>query len=113
MARARLGRLQREEFWLALVDNKNRLFDFVQLSFGTVDQTAVYPREVMRLAISRQASGIVLVHNHPGGDPRPSAQDKELTGRIRSAATELGIRVLDHVIVCEEGFFSFQTSNLL
>ena len=113
MARERFGRLSHEEFWVALVDNKNRLCDFCRLFTGTVDQTAVYPREVLRLALTKQASGLILVHNHPGGDPTPSPQDKDLTNRLLSASRELGVRILDHVIVCEEAFFSFQSSHML
>ncbi|MFO7717818.1 MAG: RadC family protein [Thermodesulfobacteriota bacterium] len=113
LARERFGRLAREEFWVALVDNKNRLCDFTRVFTGTVDQTAVYPREVLRLALTKQASGVILVHNHPGGDPTPSPQDKDLTHRLRHAAQELGVRILDHVIVSEASFFSFQSSGLL
>lgn len=113
LAMARLGASTTEEFWLALVDNKNRLMAWEQVSRGTVDRTTVYVREVLALALGWSASGVILVHNHPGGDPRPSAQDRELTKRLVRAAVDLGLRILDHVIVAEERYFSFQAQGLL
>ncbi|EPR44767.1 DNA repair protein RadC [Desulfovibrio sp. X2] len=113
LAKARLGPYRREEFWVALVDNKNRLLAWERASQGTVDQTIVYPREVFSRALELKASGMVLVHNHPGGDPRPSAQDVELTRRMVRAATDLGMRVLDHIIVTDHAFYSFQQEGML
>jgi DNA repair protein RadC len=112
-ARARIGYQERESFWLALVDNKNRLIAFAMLGTGTVDQTAVYPREVFTLALEHRASGLILVHNHPGGDPAPSAHDLELTRRLQQAGAELGIRVLDHIIVAEDSHCSFRAEGRL
>lgn len=112
-ARARIGAAEHEEFWLALVDTKNRVIGWEQVSKGTVDQAAVYPREVLGAALARKASGIVLVHNHPGSDPRPSIQDVEFTRRIKQAARELDIRVLDHLVVTDGGYFSFQAEGML
>ena len=113
LAIARLGPSASEEFWLALVDNKNRLMAWEQVSRGTVDQAPVYPREVLSLALTHKASGIILVHNHPGGDPKPSPQDVEQTKRINRAAQDLGVRLLDHLIVTETDFFSFQSQGML
>jgi len=112
-ARARIGHLAVEEFWVALVDNKNRLMAWERVGKGTVDETPVYPREVLALALRHQASGLILAHNHPGGDPSPSIQDRDLTRRIAHSAKELGLRVLDHLIVAESGHFSFQDAGLL
>jgi len=109
----RLGHLRTEEFWVALVDNKNRLMHWQQVSRGTVDQTPVYPREILRLALQHQASGVILVHNHPGGDPRPSEQDQELTRRLQRAAREMDVRVLDHIVVSDADYYSFQAQGLL
>ncbi len=111
--RRRIGFDSRESFWLALVDNKNRLLDLVCVSQGTVDQACVYPREIFRPVLEREASGIILVHNHPGGDPRPSMQDKELTKRLQGTGQELGIRILDHLVVAEDSYYSFQEQGLL
>jgi len=98
---------------VALVDNKNRLMAWERVGKGTVDETPVYPREVLALALKHQASGLILAHNHPGGDPSPSIQDRDLTRRIAHSAKELGLRVLDHLIVAESGHFSFQDAGLL
>jgi len=113
MARARIGCREREEFWMALLDTKNRLVGWERVSTGTVDQAAVYPREVLSTALRHKASGVILVHNHPGGDPRPSVEDVEFTRRIVAAAREIDIRVLDHVVVTEDRFYSFQTEGII
>ena len=110
---ARLGQERTEQFWVALVDNKNRLVHWQRVSQGTVDQTPVYPREILRLVLQHQASGLILVHNHPGGDPKPSVQDQELTKKMQRAAQEMDIRVLDHIVVTDHDFFSFQSQGLL
>jgi len=110
---ARLGHERTEQFWVALVDNKNRLVHWQRVSQGTVDQTPVYPREILRLALQYQASGLILVHNHPGGDPKPSIQDQELTKRMQRAAQEMDIRVLDHIVVTDDDYYSFQAQGLL
>ncbi|WP_428563925.1 MAG: RadC family protein [Solidesulfovibrio sp. DCME] len=113
MARSRLGAKEREELWMALVDAKNRLLAWEQVSQGTVDQAAIYPREILGAALRHKACGIILVHNHPSGDPRPSPEDKAITRRIASAAREMDLRVLDHVIVTAGGYFSFQVEGLV
>ncbi|MFP4586982.1 MAG: RadC family protein [Desulfohalobiaceae bacterium] len=111
--RRRIGFSSKESFWVALVDNKNRLLDLACVSQGTVDQACIYPREIFRPALEVEASGIILVHNHPGGDPRPSVQDKELTSRLQDTGQRLGLRVLDHLIVAEDSYYSFKEQGLL
>ncbi len=113
MARARLGYLGKEELWLACLDAKNRLLAFCAVSRGTVNQSAVYPREILAEALRREAGGIILVHNHPGGDPVPSKADRDLTRRIAFLAQEMGLRLLDHIIVAEKKYYSFQEKGLL
>ncbi|MGE4551724.1 MAG: DNA repair protein RadC [Desulfovibrionaceae bacterium] len=112
-AKARFGAERCEEFWVALLDNKNRTLAWERISRGTVDQTVVFPREVLALALRHQASGLILVHNHPGGDPTPSREDLALTERIRRSAEELGLRVLDHLVVTDAGHYSFNEHGLL
>ena len=112
-AKLRFGGKIREEFWVALVDNKNRVIGWETVSKGTVDETAVYPREVLALALSRGAAGLILAHNHPGGDPTPSPEDVLLTGRIKRGCSELGIRLLDHVVVTAHEYYSFQENGRL
>ena len=76
---ARLGHLAKEEFWVILVDNQNRLVSFEHVFSGTVDQTAAYPREILELTLRHKASGLILVHNHPSGSATPSRADELLT----------------------------------
>ncbi|MDZ7760047.1 MAG: JAB domain-containing protein [Desulfovermiculus sp.] len=96
------------EYFLSLsLDNKNNLIKRHEISKGTVDQSPVFVREVFKFALVCNCSGIVLGHNHPGGDPTPSRQDIELTEVIHQAAKHIGIRVLDHIIVARNGHFSF------
>lgn len=102
-----------EYFVLFLLDNKNHVMAKRVVSKGTVDQTPVYPREIMRQVLLKQASGIIVAHNHPGGDPTPSIQDQELTSRLQKAAQLFDVRFLDHVIIARTGHFSFQAQGLL
>ncbi|WP_028575588.1 RadC family protein [Desulfonatronovibrio hydrogenovorans] len=113
LARSRLQFKDIEEFWTILVDNKNRLISFERICTGTVDQAPVFPREIMTKALDLRASGVILVHNHPGGDPDPSMQDRELTSRIKNLSSEMGIRVLDHIIIAGEKYFSFQEQGYM
>ncbi|WP_457572564.1 RadC family protein [Desulfovulcanus sp.] len=108
LAKTRLSFLEIEEFWMILVDTKNRLLAFERLCSGTVDQAPVFPREVIARALELKASGLILLHNHPGGDPRPSLQDFQLTKRLQKIAKDLGLRVLDHIIIGQDNYFSFQ-----
>ncbi len=102
-----------EHFVALYIDNKNNLVSQRVISSGTIDQTPVYPREIIRHALLEQASGVIIAHNHPGGDPKPSTQDIELTKRLGEACRTMDIRMLDHVIVSRGGHFSFQAQGLL
>jgi len=113
MVCSRLGHLAKEEFWVILLDNQNRLLRFERVFQGTVDQTAAYPREILELALRHQASGLILVHNHPGGDPAPSPQDRILTETMARLAGDLGLRLLDHLIVTARSYSSFRALGLL
>ena len=112
-AKARIGAKAVEEFWVAFVDNKNRVIVWEQVSRGTVDETTVYSREILALAIKLSAAGVVLAHNHPGGDPRPSEEDIRLTRRVVRGAAEVGLKVLDHLVVTDREHFSFHEQGLL
>ncbi len=102
-----------EQFRILFLDKKNQLIaDEVQQE-GTVDHTPVYPREVMKRALELGASAIVLVHNHPSGDPAPSMPDIEMTRKIVDAGQRLGVTIHDHVIVGRKGHFSFRSTGLL
>lgn len=112
-AMARLGGKPLEEFWAALVDNKNRVMAWEKITAGTVDRIAVFPRQILTFALKHQAAGVLLVHNHPGGDPNPSREDVDLTIRIANSSKELDIRILDHIMVTETEYYSFQEHGLL
>ena len=103
----------RESFRILFLDKKNGLIaDEVQGS-GTVDHTPVYPREVMRRALELSATAIVLVHNHPSGDPTPSTQDIKMTLDIIAIAKSLGVAVHDHIIVGRDGHASLKGMRLI
>ena len=112
MARARLGSHEHEEFWAAFLDNQNRLLAWERISSGTVNSTMVYPRDLMEQTLKHKASSIVIVHNHPGGNPAPSTPDITLTQQIDKAAKSLGVRLLDHLIVTDETYFSMKDDGL-
>jgi DNA repair protein RadC len=80
---------------------------------GTIDHAIVYPRRIIEAALEARAAGLILVHNHPSGDPSPSDDDRRLTRSIQEAARPLDIRVLDHIIVGREGYCSFAERKLL
>ncbi|MDB5572457.1 MAG: hypothetical protein JWN93_3640 [Hyphomicrobiales bacterium] len=103
----------REEFRILFLDKRNFLIaDEVQGS-GTVDHTPVYPREVVKRALELAASALILVHNHPSGDPTPSSADIRMTADLQSIAKPLGIALHDHIIVGRNGHTSFRGQNLL
>jgi len=103
----------REQFRILFLDKRNQLIaDEVQQT-GTVDHTPVYPREVVKRALELSATAIVLVHNHPGGDPTPSRADIEMTKQIVEVARNLGIEVHDHIIVGRQGHASLKGLKLI
>ena len=102
-----------ERFHLLFLDRQNRLIADETQQRGTVDHTPVYPREVVRRALELGASALILVHNHPSGDPTPSQADIEMTREIVAAGEKLGISVHDHVVIGKSGETSFKTAGLL
>ena len=96
-----------EVFGTLLLDNRHKLIAFDELFRGTLDGAAVYPREVIKHAITHNAAAVILVHNHPSGDPEPSDADKHLTRRLKEALGLVDVRVLDHVVVGYDGYTSF------
>jgi DNA repair protein RadC len=104
---------EREQFRILFLDKKNILIaDEVQQT-GTVDHTPVYPREVMRRALELSASAIILVHNHPSGDPTPSGADMRMTRELVDIAKPLGVAIHDHIIVGRDGHASFRSLGLI
>lgn len=111
--RARLGHEETEHFWVLYLDRKNAVLADEQQSRGTVDHAPVYPREVVKRALELGASALILVHNHPSGDPTPSAADVQITKSVAEAATALDIAVHDHIVITRAGHVSLRAQGLM
>jgi DNA repair protein RadC len=109
----RLRDFKKEVFYVTLHDQKNALIAEERVSEGSLTETLVHPREVFALAVQKRAASLAIVHNHPSGDPNPSTNDKSITKRLASAATLMGIRLLDHVIIGDGRYASFVEKGLL
>ena len=109
----RLRDLQHEIFGCLFLDNRHRVIAFEELFRGTIDGANVHPREVVKQALARNAAAVILVHNHPSGLAEPSQADEHLTRRLREALALVDIRVLDHLVVGDEGCESFAERGLL
>jgi len=109
----RLRDAKREVFLVLLLDSKHRIIREERVSEGSLTASIVHPREVFQAAISELAGAIVAIHNHPSGDPTPSAEDFEVTRRLKDAGELLGIQLLDHVILGDGEFVSFREHRLL
>jgi DNA repair protein RadC len=112
--------LEVEKFWVLCLNRKNRLLRRVEVTSGTANAALAHPREVFREAIREAASAVICVHNHPSGDPAPSAADIQITRLLRQAATTVDIELLDHVILGRasadplgRGFYSFREAGVL
>jgi DNA repair protein RadC len=101
-----------EQFRILFLDSRNRLIADEVQGQGTINQAPAYPREVVRRCLDLHAAAVVLVHNHPSGEPNPSREDVALTGEITRAAATMGIRVHDHIIVGKGKWFSFKAEKL-
>ncbi len=111
--RAAMAFSEKEQFRILFLDKKNSLIADELQQVGTVDHTPVYPREIVKRALELSATAIILVHNHPSGDPTPSRADIQMTRTIVEIATSLGISVHDHIIVGRDGHASFRGLKLL
>lgn len=107
--RAQMGRESIEQFRIFFLDRKNALIKDEEQNRGTIDQTAVYPREVVKRALELNASAIIMVHNHPSGDTTPSRGDIEMTRLVKDACEKIGIALHDHVIISSRGETSFRS----
>ncbi len=102
-----------EKMVILYLNTKNRLI-CIQITNGTIDRQIIYPREIVKHALLSSAASLILIHNHPSGMPDPSPEDKALTCNVKAACQLLDIRVLDHLILGEEGrYFSFQEARIL
>ena len=105
--------LKHELFKVVAVDGRNAHINETTISKGILDASLVHPREVFKFALNENASAIFLIHNHPSGILKPSEDDLKVTERLRSAGELMGIRIVDHIIIAEKGFYSFSQHNLL
>jgi len=111
--RTAMATLPMEQFRLLFLDRKNALITDEVQQTGTVDHTPLYPREVVRRALALHASAVIMVHNHPSGDPKPSKADIDMTRVVRDALAAVGIQLHDHVVVGRKGHASFKAMGLL
>jgi DNA repair protein RadC len=105
--------LTREEFCVVVLDTKNRLIKHEFVSKGTLDASIVHPRDVFRVAIIHSAAAVILLHNHPSGDPSPSQEDVDITKRLVEAGKIMGVSVLDHLIIAGASYISLKEMHLL
>ena len=108
-----IGELQHEEFWIIYLNNSNKVIQKNQLSKGGITGTLVDVRLVLKNALEVGATGLILVHNHPSGTLKPSEADKQITNKLKTAAESLDIKVLDHLIITENAYFSFADDGIL
>jgi len=108
-----LGDKKKEHFKLLSLNSRNKLISIDDISIGTLNASLAHPREVFLATIKHSAASIILVHNHPSGDPTPSKDDIEITKRIVEAGKILGIEVLDHIIITKTKVFSFKDKRLI
>lgn len=111
--RCKLGGLEHEVFAVLHLDSQHRVIEYVEMFRGSLTQTAVYPREVAKEVLARNAAAVVLVHNHPSGVPEPSSADQVLTNRIKDTLALIDVRVLDHLIVAGAQILSFAERGLI
>ncbi|HXV48989.1 MAG TPA: DNA repair protein RadC [Candidatus Binatia bacterium] len=111
--RENLGREKRELFYVVLLNNKNRKMREVKVSEGSLTASLVHPREVFNPVIRDSAAGVIFVHNHPSGDPAPSPEDIDITKRLKEVGDVMGVRVLDHVVIGHDRYFSFNDKGML
>jgi DNA repair protein RadC len=109
----RFAQADREEFIVVPLDAKNRVLGFHVVSVGSLTSSLVHPRECFKVAILANAAALILVHNHPSGDPKPSSEDLAITKRLGEIGELMGIRVLDHVVVGDNRYVSFVDDGLL
>jgi DNA repair protein RadC len=108
-----IGDLRNEEFWVVAINNASRIIKKVQVSVGGIDQTSADVRLIMQVLINTGASQFAAVHNHPSGNSRPSNEDKRLTEQLKKAAALFNIRMMDHVIITNDGYYSFCDEGMI
>ena len=105
--RLRMSGYEREVFAVMLLDSQHRLIAYEELFFGTIDAASVYPREVVKLVLSRNAAAAIFAHNHPSGTPEPSQADRRITERLKEALATIDVPALDHLVIGHHEVVSF------
>ncbi|MDR2723886.1 MAG: DNA repair protein RadC [Holosporaceae bacterium] len=108
-----LGHLKKEQFRIMFLNNKNKLISEDLMQEGTINNTAIYPREIIQKALEYGAGAIIMIHNHPSGDPKPSRQDIIMTKIVQEIGQKLDIILLDHVIIGKNGTISFKELGII
>ncbi|MCQ2169722.1 MAG: DNA repair protein RadC [Bacteroidales bacterium] len=112
MMRPHFKGLKHEECWVMYLNNSNYVLDKRMMTTGAGDQTVIDIKKVVRTALDKEASSLILFHNHPSGNPHPSGADIEYTGRLHDALKPFGISLLDHIVVCDDCYFSFSDDRM-
>lgn len=107
------GDLKKEHFNIVMLDNKNYIIEVHNVSIGSLNSAIVHPREVFKNAVRRSSASIILAHNHPSGNTSPSAEDISITKRLVECGDIMGIKVLDHIIVGKNEYFSFKEQSII
>ena len=105
--------MKREVFKVLFLDTRNRIIDTEDIFTGTISSSFIYPREIVKSAIKFNASGLIFAHNHPSGDPGPSEDDRNITRQLVSAGSLMQIKILDHIIIGENRYYSFADEGLI
>lgn len=111
--RSEIGFSSREEFRVIFLNNYNMLVGSETLFIGTIDKSAVYPREIVEKVLYYKAKGIIFAHNHPSGNLRPSKQDIQITEHMQEVLDLIDVKLLEHIIITQDGYFSFLEEGLI
>jgi DNA repair protein RadC len=113
MIKARIGHIEREVFGIVYLDNRHATLGLEVLFYGTVNASPVYPREVVKSALARNASAVILFHQHPSGNSKPSAADRSITTQLKNILNVVGVETLDHFIIGKDRPFSFAENGMI
>lgn len=108
-----LRHLNKEKFIVVFLNTKNQITSYEVVSVGSLSASIVHPREVFNRAIKKSAASIILIHNHPSGNPKPSREDEAITKRLCEVGEVVGIKILDHIIISDDNYYSFKEMNIL
>ena len=110
---AKIGELQHEEFWILVMNRAHKVLDTMKISQGGITGTVIDTRMILKYAIDKRATSLIVSHNHPSGNKKPSEADINITTKIKNAAALMDITLLDHIIIADKSYFSFADEGLL